>query len=228
MNMKYIIGLLLFLCSGTFISCQDTARDTSSVVKDTLAVEKDTLAVEKDSIVAFEKDTFYVNLVNAALERTTKNITYDPSYYRLDYPGGDVPPDKGVCTDVVVRSYRKVGIDLQVEVHEDKKKAHREYPKKWRGRKADKNIDHRRVLNLMVYFKRQGAELPISSNPEDYQPGDLVCWNLGGSITHIGIVVDKKSYDGKRYKIVHNIGAGPQLEDVLFDWKIIGHYRYKK
>lgn len=220
--MKNKIFLLsLFIASSQFVCCQENTQADSTVVQDSVAAVADTIIEEKS-------DAFFDKLVAAAIERTTHNITYDPGYYKLEYPGGDVPPDIGVCTDVVVRSYRMLGIDLQVEIHEDKKKSPRSYPKKWRGRRPDKNIDHRRVLNQMVYFKRQGAELPISQNAEDYQPGDIVAWNLGGSITHIGIATDKKSYDGKRFKLVHNIGAGPKLEDCLFDWKIIGHYRFKK
>ncbi|UII74452.1 DUF1287 domain-containing protein [Flagellimonas sp. HMM57] len=167
-----------------------------------------------------------LTLSDAALELTEQNVTYDPSYFSMDYPNGDVPSDKGVCTDVVIRAYRKLGIDLQKEVHEDMKANFNVYPKIWGLRTTDKNIDHRRVPNLMTYFKREGAEKSISDNASDYLPGDVVCWNLGGAITHIGIVVDKKSSDGKRNLIVHNIGRGQVLEDMLFDFKIIGHYRY--
>ncbi|MBS9462511.1 DUF1287 domain-containing protein [Flagellimonas sp. 389] len=167
-----------------------------------------------------------LTLSDAALELTEQNVTYDPSYFSMDYPNGDVPSDKGVCTDVVIRAYRKLGIDLQKEVHEDMKANFNVYPKIWGLRTTDKNIDHRRVPNLMIYFKREGAEKSISDNASDYLPGDVVCWNLGGAITHIGIVVDKKSSDGKRNLIVHNIGRGQVLEDMLFDFKIIGHYRY--
>lgn len=168
-----------------------------------------------------------IALSDSALELTKQNITYDPSYFSIDYPNGDIPSGKGVCTDVVIRAYRKTGIDLQKEVHIDMKANFSNYPKIWGLRTTDKNIDHRRVPNLMVFFKRKGAEKLISDNPKDYLPGDIVCWNLGGAITHIGIVVDKKSKDGKRNLIVHNIGVGQVLEDCLFDFKIIGHYRYK-
>ena len=166
-------------------------------------------------------------LSNAALELTKEEVTYDPSYFSIEYPNGDVPSDKGVCTDVVIRAYRKMGVDLQKDVHEDMKANFHAYPKIWGLKTTDKNIDHRRVPNLMTYFKRKGAEKSISDDANDYLPGDIVCWNLGGEITHIGIVVNKKSDDGKRYLIVHNIGRGQVLEDCLFDFKIIGHYRYK-
>lgn len=168
-----------------------------------------------------------VNLSESALELTKQQVTYDPSYFSIDYPNGDIPSDKGVCTDVVIRAYRKIGTDLQKEVHEDMKANFSSYPKIWGLKTTDKNIDHRRVPNLMFFFKRQGAEKLISDHPSDYQPGDIVCWNLGGAVTHIGIVVHRKSRDGKRNLIVHNIGGGQVLEDCLFDFKIIGHYRYK-
>ncbi|UII78034.1 DUF1287 domain-containing protein [Flagellimonas sp. CMM7] len=167
-----------------------------------------------------------VDLVESALELTKQDVTYDPSYFSIDYPNGDVPSDKGVCTDVIIRAYRKIGVDLQQLVHEDMKANFNAYPKIWGLSSTDKNIDHRRVPNLMTFFKRIGAEKSISNNAEDYLPGDIVCWNLRGAITHIGIVVDKKSRDHKRNLIVHNIGRGQVLEDMLFDFRIIGHYRF--
>ncbi len=166
-----------------------------------------------------------LSLSDAALALTKQNVTYDPSYFSIAYPNGDIPSDKGVCTDVVIRAYRKLGIDLQKEVHEDMKAHFSLYPKIWGLKTTDKNIDHRRVPNLMTYFKRKKATIKITQHPKDYIPGDIVCWNLGGAITHIGIVVNKKSKDQKRYLIVHNIGAGQVLEDCLFNYKIIGHYR---
>ncbi|SNQ42852.1 DUF1287 domain-containing protein [Cellulophaga lytica] len=167
------------------------------------------------------------NLVKAALELTKDKVTYDPNYFSIDYPNGDVPSNKGVCTDVVIRAYRKIGVDLQKNVHLDMKANFNKYPKLWGLKTTDRNIDHRRVPNLMTYFKRKGEEKLISKKAEDYVAGDIVCWNLGGAITHIGIVVDKKSKDGKRNLIVHNIGGGQVLQDCLFSFKIIGHYRYK-
>ena len=165
-------------------------------------------------------------LAEVALQLTKQKVTYDPSYFSIPYPNGDVPSNVGVCTDVVIRAYRKLGVDLQKEVHEDMKSNFSKYPKLWGLNTTDKNIDHRRVPNLMTYFKRRNTEKPITQNPPDYLPGDVVCWNLGGAITHIGIVSNQKSNDGKRYQIVHNIGAGQVLQDCLFDFKIIGHYRY--
>jgi uncharacterized protein len=171
---------------------------------------------------------FNQRLSDAALGLTRQTVSYDPAYYIIDYPNGDVPANKGVCTDVVIRAYRKVGIDLQKEVHEDMKANFEKYPRKWGLSVPDKNIDHRRVLNLMKFFERNGQMKPITNMAADYLPGDLVCWDLGGGITHIGIVAGKKSADGSRNLIVHNIGGGQVLADCLFEFKIIGHYSYEK
>lgn len=171
---------------------------------------------------------FSTQLSNAAISLTKQMVTYDGAYCVIAYPGGDVAPNKGVCTDVVIRAYRTLGIDLQQLVHEDMKANFALYPKIWGLKQPDKNIDHRRVPNLMKFFERHGQTKPITNQPNDYQPGDIVCWNLGGNITHIGILVEPKSTDGKRHQIVHNIGAGQVMEDMLFNFKIIGHYRYEK
>lgn len=172
------------------------------------------------------QDDFYNQLVNAALDLTKQQVEYDPQYFVITYPNGDVPYDKGVCTDVVVRAYRKAGIDLQKEVHDDMAANFSLYPQNWGLSGPDKNIDHRRVLNLMTFFSRKGTVLPITQDPGDYVPGDLVCWDLGGGITHIGIVVNIKSAISNQFQIVHNIGAGQVLADCLFDFRIVGHYRY--
>jgi len=177
---------------------------------------------------AFCETDFYQKLATSAYALTKNFVIYDPSYYRMPYPGGDVPAHKGVCTDVVIRAYRKLGIDLQKEVHEDMKQHFALYPKNWGLKTTDRNIDHRRVPNLMVFFSRHGKKLENSNKASDYLPGDIVTWDLGKGVTHIGIVSDKKSRDGKRYQIVHNIGFGQRLEDMLFDFEIIGHYRYPK
>lgn len=174
------------------------------------------------------REDFSRQLVAAAIERTQHRVRYVSEYVRMPYPGGDVPSDTGVCTDEIIRSYRAVGVDLQKEVHEDMLRNFSAYPdkKRWGLSHPDSNIDHRRVPNLMVFFERNGKSLPLSSQAKDYSPGDLVTWNLGRGIPHIGIVVDHKSALTRRYLIVHNIGEGPKMEDVLFDWKITGHYRY--
>ena len=169
---------------------------------------------------------FATRLSDAAISIINPEIIYDPNYFSIAYPNGDIPADRGVCTDVVIRAYRKLGIDLQREVHEDMKAHFTLYPKLWGMSKPDKMIDHRRVPNLMEFFSRKGTEKPISLVPSDYTPGDIVCWNLGGGITHIGIVVNKKSTDHQRFLIVHNIGGGQIAEDILFKYKIIGHFSY--
>ena len=179
-------------------------------------------------LVQSQELPFAEKLSKAAIALTADEVEYDPSYFSIDYPGGDVPEGKGVCTDVVIRAYRKLGIDLQKEVHEDMKANFEFYPNIWGLSGTDKNIDHRRVPNLMKFFERFGEVLPITKEAADYKPGDIVSWNLGGAITHIGIVVNKKSADGERYLISHNIGSGQVLADCLFDYKIIGHYAFKK
>ena len=176
----------------------------------------------------FSQNSFYDRLVDSTITLTYDQVSYDPSYFSIDYPNGDIPKDKGVCTDVIIRAYRKVGIDIQKEVHEDMKANFDKYPNNWGLTTTDKNIDHRRVPNLMKFFERHGEVKPITDNPYNYSPGDIVCWNLGSGITHVGIVSDRKSSDKGRYLIVHNIGAGQVLQDCLFDFKIIGHYRYEK
>ena len=174
------------------------------------------------------QESFYRQLADSALTLTYDQVTYDPRYYAIDYPNGDVPKNKGVCTDVVIRAYRKLGIDLQKEVHLDMKSNFDLYPDHWGLKTTDKNIDHRRVPNLMTFFERHGEIKSITDLATDYTPGDIVCWNLGGGVTHIGFVADKKSRDGKRPLIIHNIGAGQVAQDCLFDYKITGHYRFKK
>jgi uncharacterized protein YijF (DUF1287 family) len=170
---------------------------------------------------------FLRRLVAAAIERTQHTVRYVPAYVKISYPGGDVPADTGVCSDEVIRSYRALGIDLQKEVHEDMAAHFSKYPHplKWMAVRTDTNIDHRRVPNLMTFFARKGEALAITNRAADYSPGDLVTWDLGGNVPHLGIVVDQKAPTG-RYMLVHNIGQGPKMEDVLFNWKITGHYRY--
>lgn len=170
---------------------------------------------------------FLDRLSDAAVERTSHQVRYDPTYFVIPYPNGDVPAEVGVCTDEVIRSYRTLGVDLQQLVHEDMRSNFGLYPRKWGLKKPDTNIDHRRVPNLMVFFDRQGAAQTVTQDARDYKPGDVVTWDLGNGLTHIGIVVAVPSdSDENRLQIVHNIGAGPKLEDVLFAWKITGHYRF--
>lgn len=169
---------------------------------------------------------FVTRLVAAAVERIQHQVRYDGGYRRIPYPGGDVPPDVGACTDEIIRIYRAVGIDLQKEVHQDITARFDLYPHRWGLAHPDTNIDHRRVPNLMVFFTRQGESLPVTHHAQDYEPGDLVTWDLGHGVPHIGMVVDRKTFIGDRHLVVHNVGEGPKMEDVLFSWKITGHYRY--
>jgi len=172
--------------------------------------------------------SFDDDIVAALLERTTHNVTYDGSYRSIGYPGGDVPENVGVCTDVIIRSYRKLGIDLQELVHEDMQNNFTLYPSKriWGLNKPDKNIDHRRVPNLQAYFERHANVLSKSNKVSDYKTGDIVTWMLPGNLPHIGMVINESSQDTGNPLIVHNIGRGPQKSDMLFDYKITGHYRF--
>ena len=165
------------------------------------------------------------DLVAAAIAQTHARVIYDGSYRRIAYPGGDVPETIGVCTDVVIRAYRRVGVDLQVKVHEDMTRSFTSYPRQWGMTAPDANIDHRRVPNLQTFFRRAGAEVAVSRDAAAYQPGDLVTWMLPGNLPHIGIVTDQKSAAGTPL-VVHNIGRGPEVEDTLFTYPITGHYRY--
>ncbi|MBN3860531.1 DUF1287 domain-containing protein [Neisseriaceae bacterium PsAf] len=156
------------------------------------------------------------------------SVKYVPDYVEISYPNGDVPQNTGVCTDVIIRAYRQIGIDLQQKVHEDIKANFNDYPSQriWGLNQPDTNIDHRRVPNLEIFFARNGTLKPITLDSKDYTPGDIVSWRLHNGLPHIGIVVHQKSQDGKRYLIKHNIGYGQVIEDVLFKWKINGHYQY--
>jgi uncharacterized protein YijF (DUF1287 family) len=137
-----------------------------------------------------------------------------------------VPEGTGVCTDVVIRAYRAVGRDLQVLVHEDMTAGFDAYPRHWGLARPDRNIDHRRVANLQAYWRRQGGALPVTADPADYRPGDLVTWTVGGNLPHVGIVTDRLVPGTDRPLVVHDIGAGPRLEDFLFEAPVTGHYRF--
>ena len=171
---------------------------------------------------------FKSQLADSALTLTKQKVVYDPSYYSIPYPNGDVPAGRGVCTDVIIRAYRKLGVDLQRLVHEDMKANFALYPTIWGLKKPDKNIDHRRVPNLMTYFSRFGKVLPVTNNSVNYKPGEIVCWELSSGVSHIGIVINKKLPGTNRHYVVHNIGAGQVMEDCLFQYKIIGHYSFEK
>jgi uncharacterized protein len=164
-------------------------------------------------------------LVEAARKQIGVTVSYDSGYQRIPFPNGDVAMERGVCTDVVVRAYRQLGVDLQVKVNEDMKAAWKVYPKNWGLSRPDSNIDHRRVPNLATFFSRKGQSLPVSRNALDYAPGDVVTWRLPSGVPHIGIVSDRRTRAGVPL-VVHNIGSGTQEEDSLFLFTLTGHYRY--
>jgi uncharacterized protein len=164
-------------------------------------------------------------LARAAMERTAHTVRYDGRYLRLAYPGGDVPDTMGVCTDVVIRAYRKLGIDLQVLVHQDMKAHFSAYPALWGLSRTDRNIDHRRVPNLQTFFRRQGAQIDDTSATSALQAGDVLTWMLPGNLPHTGIVVAPASAD-RPARIVHNIGSGPKETAIPSGWKRTGHYRF--
>jgi uncharacterized protein len=166
-------------------------------------------------------------LVEAATSQIGVTTLYDPAYVKLAYPNGDVPMDRGVCTDVVIRAYRQgLGIDLQQLVHDDMAKNFASYPKTWGLSKTDRNIDHRRVPNLQRFFKRQNAELAISEDYSSFEAGDLVTMLLPGNLPHIGIVSGASNESGSKPMLIHNIGGGTQLEDNLGLYRITGRYRF--
>ena len=167
------------------------------------------------------------DLVEAAIERTQHQVTYDGGYRVISYPMGDVPEEIGVCTDVVIRAYHTLGVDLQQLVHEDMQSHFLKYPNHWGLHKPDSNIDHRRVPNLQTFLTRHGTVLPITSEGLDYEAGDLVTWTVANHLPHIGIVTDQLVPGSNRPMIVHNIGESPKLEDRLFEFPITGHYRYE-
>ena len=220
-DVRLVHGLLALLMVFTATGCnRQSARSRQNAAP---AVVPSTLvhkALPQNAKPELKK------LIDAAVAQVGVTTGYDPSYVSLGYPGGDVPKETGVCTDVVVRAFRGVDVDLQKEVHEDMSRAFADYPKRWGLSRPDSNIDHRRVPNLMTYFHRIGKLVLVSEMADDYWPGDIVTWDLGGGVDHIGIVTNlSSSQDGPLF-IVHNIGAGARVQDVLFHWKITGHYRY--
>lgn len=209
--------IILFSTVACQSGSQSIAQTKESVFRTNSIVTKTTEIASND----------IKKMLESAVEQTILTKTYDPAYVVIPYPNGDVPIEKGVCTDVVIRAFRKAGIDLQKSVHEDMKPNFAAYPQKWSLKSPDTNIDHRRVPNLQTFFTRRGKSLPITQKSEDYKPGDVVAWDLDGKgMTHIGIVSNSYNETSKRYLIIHNIGGGAKAEDVVFDWKIIGHYRY--
>lgn len=209
----YIISILFIL-----FSCKKETKLTNEIASNQKKIVQDSI-IEKPN-------SFAEKLSNAAISIIDKDIVYTPDYVSIKYPNGDVPAKTGVCTDVIIRAYRKLGIDLQKEVHEDMKANFSKYPKTWGLTKTDTNIDHRRVPNLEVFFERKGEKLKVTKNASDYKTGELVTWMINGKLPHIGIVTHLKSEDGKQNLIVHNVGGGQVLQDCLFSYEIVGHYRY--
>ena len=213
-----IFPLLLFI---SVLACQTNLQSIAQT-KETLFSATSQKPTQTDAA-----STEIKKLLESAVEQTNLTKSYDPAYVVIPYPNGDVPIEKGVCTDVVIRAFRRAGVDLQKEVHEDMAKNFSLYPNKWGLKSSDSNIDHRRVPNLQTFFTRRGKSLTITNRGEDYKPGDVVAWDLDGKgMTHIGLVSNVYNETTKRYLIIHNIGGGAQTEDRVFDWKIIGHYRY--
>lgn len=173
------------------------------------------------------KLSFAMRLGAAAEERARHKVVYDGSGFKIAYPMGDVPANRGTCTDEVVRAYRLVGIDLQQLVHEDMTRDFAAYPTKYGLKQPDPNIDHRRVYNLQTFFNRNAVSLPVSTEGKDYQPGEVIVWDLDNYQLHIGLVTRRWSKDKSRRLIMHNISRGPRIEDKLFEYKIVGRYRFE-
>lgn len=225
MNRVSIIFLHILFINFFFISCK-AKNQSESLNQEESPQSSETInfrALAQTDSISFEKRLSY-----AAQSIIDPSIIYDPSYKSIPYPNGDVAANRGVCTDVIIRAYRVLSIDLQQLVHEDMKANFSLYPnlKMWGLKATDKNIDHRRVPNLQVFFKRKGVEKSISNKLTDYSSGDIVVWKLPNGLLHIGIVIDKKMKDGTPI-VVHNIGRGQVAENVLFAWDIIGYYSYQ-
>ena len=174
----------------------------------------------------FEPINFTGNLIAAALKQVNRRVIFDDTYRKITYPGGDVPPHIGTSADLIIRSYRDLGVDLQKEIYEDMCTCSHPYSDTMFSREPDACIDHRRIFNMEIFFRRKGITLPITMNPQDYKAADLISWLVPPDLPHIGIITNHRSKDGKRFLVVHNLGMGPKLEDVLFEYQIRGHFRY--
>ncbi len=210
-----LIALVLTACAAGVGCSGDVSRGDGATLPADVKTENDVASSDVRE------------LVESAITQTRITRNYTQDYFVIPYPNGDVPVETGACTDVVIRSFRSAGVDLQRAVHEDMATNFAAYPKKWGLAKTDTNIDHRRVPNLQTFFSRQGKSLRVSADAGDYRPGDVVSWDLNGKgMTHIGVVSNLWNGRTKRFLIIHNIGAGTNAEDRLFDWKITGHFRY--
>ncbi len=216
-----------FLISGLFLtlSCQ-TNFSSATQTNTPFSISSSAAAAAEPKSAEIQSNEIK-KLLESAVKQTSLTKSYDPNYTVIAYPNGDVPAEKGVCTDVVVRAFRAAGVDLQKEIHEDMTANFTLYPKKWNLKSPDANIDHRRVPNIQTFFTRRGKSLPVTKNAADYKPGDVVTWDLNGKgMTHVGLVSNFYNQNTGRYSIIHNIGAGALAEDILFDWQITGHFRY--
>jgi uncharacterized protein YijF (DUF1287 family) len=222
LTIKNFFGVFLLIAAFSTLAC----RENVSRIAEEDHSRQFSHSAAKPKLSAIKTREIRQILENA-VGQTNLTKTYDPSYIVIPYPNGDVPIGTGVCTDVVIRAFRSAGVDLQKEVHEDMQTNFAAYPKKWGLSKPDRNIDHRRVPNLQTFFERKGKSLSITDKAEDYQPGDVVSWDLDGKgMTHIGLISNIWNEESGRYLIIHNIGGGAKAEDVLFNWKITGHYQY--
>jgi uncharacterized protein YijF (DUF1287 family) len=192
------------------------------------ATQTETSMAQADVLIASLRNSnqFGGKLAAAALIHSGDTVSYDPAYYKIAYPNGDVPPTKGVAADVIVRTFRSLDMDLQVLVHEDMVENFRVYPQLWSAAGPDTNIDHRRVANLQRFFERKGEMITPSRNSSDYRPGDIVVWELANAEAHIGIVVPGPGEHAGEAWVVHNMGAGVKWENVLFDYSIKRHFRF--
>ena len=218
--MKSLIAVTFVAISFVLASCSETAlRKLSSLSAEQPSVQRPELGEITSQPIR--------DVLTSAREQLKVTTNYTQEYRVIPYPNGDMPADTGACTDVIIRAFRKAGVDLQKEVHEDMAANFSAYPQKWGLARTDTNIDHRRVPNLQTFFTRKGKSIAISSRGADYEPGDVVTWNLDGKgMTHIGLVSNDWKAPEQRYLIIHNIGGGVAEEDRLFAWKITGHYRY--
>ncbi len=222
--LKTVVRSSAFLLLVFVFACQTDFPTVAQ--KDSPLSFSDSETVEKPKLSEIESDEIR-QVLKSANEQTKITTGYTQKYFTIEYPMGDVPKETGACTDVVIRSFRAAGVDLQKEVHEDMRENFSKYPTKWGLTKPDTNIDHRRVPNLQTFFTRRGKSLEISDQGSAFKPGDVVSWDLNGKgVTHIGVISNIWNEKEKRYLIIHNIGGGTRLEDRLFDWEITGHYRF--
>jgi uncharacterized protein len=223
---RLVIGALSTIACGGFALAALPSHRLGAIAQSIL--DPVPRAPPADDAPFLAAESWAAELVKAAERQIGVTLRYDPAYTKIGYPGGDVPRERGVCTDVIVRAYRDgLGIDLQELLHKDMRKAFKVYPRNWGLKRPDPNIDHRRVPNLRTFFARGGFALEATSDPSGYLPGDVVSQMLPGNLAHIVLVTGRANADRSRPMIVHNIGAGARLEDRLFEFEITGHYRFK-